>query len=119
MATTVDDVLLHTLGLADIWRPIPLECYRNYFVAGEGHHSWVALCAAEEAGLMKRRRRPGFLNESDVVFCATAAGEAHARGVAVSRRPRLTRDQQRYQRWLDITDVWDMSFGDWLRAGCP
>lgn len=102
MKSSPDDILLHTLGI----RPrhdtdYDREPYRNHYVAGPGH------------------RPPGFLGESDMLFACTDLGKARALSVRAKRRPKLTRGQLRYRRWLDISDCCpDLTFGQWLLDGC-
>lgn len=122
MTDTGDDlrvlnVLIHALGF-DRRRyevdGLPAEPYRNHFVAGPGHHSMPALEAAVERGLMVRGAAT-LCGEGSEVFCATPAGVAHARAAAMARRPRLTRSQRRYRRWLCADS--DRTFGEWLKDG--
>lgn len=68
------DLLHHTLGV----RPDRREPYRNYFVAGPGHHAQADLEALEAAGMMFRQRTPAFCDKDDVVFACTDAGRAYA-----------------------------------------
>lgn len=66
------ELLHHTLGLSIDRR----ESYRNYFVAGPGHHDMPDLEALEALGLMTRSRAPKFCADGDIVFRATDAGRA-------------------------------------------
>lgn len=97
------DLLHHTLGL----RVDRREPYRNYFVAGPGHHDMPDLEALESLGLMTRTRTPAFCNQSDIVFCTTEAGRA----LAIERLPEPPK-RTRYHEWLaqDGND----SFGEFL-----
>lgn len=67
-------VLHHTLGL----RPDLRESYRNYYLAGPGHHSQADLEALESAGLMKRVPTPAFCADGDITFVCTDAGRSYA-----------------------------------------
>ncbi len=108
-------VLLHMLGLTRSESP-----YRNHYVAGPGHHSSDALDRLVGAGLVEATRRPGFLLDDSINYRATDAGRAVALAEKERRRPRLTRSQERYRRWIDsgcADSGWP--FGDWIKAGCP
>lgn len=85
-------LLQHTLGLRIDRR----EPYRNYFVAGQGHHDMPGLEALESMGLMARARTPKFCDQSDIVFCTTDAGRA----LALERLPEPPQ-RTRYDEYLD------------------
>jgi len=106
-------ILFHTLGL----RPEAhkLECYRNHYVAGEGHPAQGRLKELESKGLMKQLRSPAFLAPGDTTWAATEAGKELAMREAVAREPKQTRGQRRYARWLESESP--MEFGEWLKAG--
>jgi hypothetical protein len=101
------ELLHHTLGLSERRR----ESFRNYFVAGEGHHDMHDLEALERAGLMERRATPGFLHAGDIVFAATDAG----RDQAISALPE-PREPTRYEDFL-AHDGCCGSFGEYLTNG--
>ena len=67
-------LLHHTLGL----RPDRREPFRNYFLAGPGHHDQSNLEALESAGMMRRNPAPKFCEPGDIVFVCTDAGKAYA-----------------------------------------
>lgn len=67
-------LLHHTLGV----NPERRNPYRNFFVAGPGHHDMDHLEALAAAGYMARGHRPAFLESDDVVFQCTDAGRAYA-----------------------------------------
>ena len=67
-------LLHHTLGL----RPDRRDPWRNYFVAGEGHHDQPDLEALEDAGLMRRQAAPAFCEPGDIVFVCTESGKIYA-----------------------------------------
>jgi len=116
-ADTVEDVLVHALGFGRRRYEVdglPAEPYRNYFVAGPGHHSMPALEAAVERGLMSRRPAP-LAGDDAEVFHATPEGVAVARAAAKARMPKLTRSQRRYRRFVNADP--GCTFGEWLRAG--
>jgi hypothetical protein len=64
-------------------------------------------------GLM-RQQAGGPLTGGDDAFFVTDAGKK----VALDGLPKLSRSQERYRRWLDVADVTNQSFGDYLKAGC-
>lgn len=97
------ELLHHTLGLSIDHR----ESYRNYFVAGPGHHDMPDLEALEALGLMTRSRAPKFCADGDIVFRATDAGRA----VALDSLPPPPK-RTRYGEWLDA-DCCE-SFGEFL-----
>lgn len=99
-------LLQHTLGLRIDRR----EPYRNYFVAGQGHHDMPGLEALEGMGLMARARTPKFCDQSDIVFCTTDAGRALALE-ALPEPPKHTK----YQEFVDADGCW--SFGEYLCGG--
>jgi len=110
-------ILWHSLGLSRHRRIY--EPYRNYYVAGPGHHSAGLLADLGAAGLMASRPGGSLLPSSSVVYVVTDEGRELAMDTFRSSLPKLTRGQKRYQRWLDYSDCGHMSFGEWLKAGCP
>ena len=104
------EILLHSLGLRD---PMIEESYRNYFVAGPGHDDLLRLLDLCWKGLMKEHPGPGpgFLNKDDRFFRATPLGIA----VALKHRPKITRAQCRYLRFLSVAEAWpDLTFREFL-----
>lgn len=97
------ELLHHTLGLSIDRR----DSYRNYFVAGPGHHDMPDLEALEALGLMARSRAPKFCADGDIVFHATDAGRA----LAIDSLPPPPKPT-RYDEWLDA-DCCE-SFGEYL-----
>lgn len=97
------ELLQHTLGL----RVDSRTSYRNYFVAGKGHHDMPALQALESLGLMRRASTPAFCHQEDIVFCATDAGRALAIE-ALPEQPKRTR----YEDFLTYDG--SISFGQYL-----
>lgn len=98
-------ILRHSLGLN-----YGKEIYRNHFCTNERTTDWPDCVALVDMGLMTRQKG-GALTGGDDVFYVTEAGEK----VALDSKPKLTRSQKRYQEWLKVSDVWDISFGDWLK----
>jgi hypothetical protein len=98
-------ILQHTLGLSERRR----DPYRNHFVAGERHSDMRHLEALEQAGLMERRRSPGFLADGDIVFAATDAG----RDAAIAALPE-PRKPTRYEEYLRADGCGGDSFGEFL-----
>ena len=104
-------ILQHALGLDDYGRG---ESYRNHFVAGEGHHDWVALLEHVAAGRMTQHS-PREIFGGSHCFTVTESGREYVRANS-PRPPKLTRAQRRYRQWLKIADVTGQSFGEWLRG---
>lgn len=102
------ELLQHTLGLSEHRR----EPYRNHFVAGNRHSDMRHLEALERAGLMERRRSPGFLADGDIVFAATDTGREIAIA-ALPDAPKLTPAKSRYQHYRDVSECYD-SFAEFL-----
>jgi len=108
-------LLLHALGLGE-YKHTP---YRNHFVAGPGHLDIPELDSLVKRGLMVVGRRPGMLPDDSIVYYVTDEGRRVALEIHRDCLPKLTRAQKRYDRWLEVSDYWNISFGDWLRKGCP
>lgn len=102
-------ILQHSLGLDDYGRG---SFYRNHYVAGPGHHSFDDCRALVASGLMTERL-PTALTGGDSSFHVTEAGK-----VAVATQspppPKLSRSQQRYQRYLAARDALGITFRQWL-----
>ena len=100
-------ILQHALGLDEYGRGKP---YRNHFT-GEN-----ADCRALVAlGYMRESPRfPSALSGGDPVFTATDEGRA-----AVFRDspepPKVSRSARRYEKWLAVSEVYCLSFGEFLR----
>lgn len=101
-------LLHHTLGLDERRR----EPWRNYFMAGDGHHDQPDLEALEAAGLMRRGRTPSFCDDGDVLFICTDAGKDYA----IEQLP-APRKRTRYQQFMD--DDYGHSFAEWLGIDLP
>ena len=99
-------ILRHSLGInhGD-------EMYRNHFCTNEATVDWPHCTALVEMGLMTRQKG-GTLTGGDDVFFVTDEGKQ----VALDSKLKLTLAQKRYRQWLNVADVFDISFGDWLKA---
>jgi len=96
-------LLHHTLGL----RVDQRGPYRNYFVAGPGHHDMPDLEALEKLGLMARGRPPAFCDQDSIMFMTTDAGRALALDT-LPDPPKRTR----YGEYL--AEEGNCSFGEFL-----
>lgn len=67
-------ILHHTLGVT----PERREPYRNYYMAGSGHHSMHLLETLEAVGFMRRSKPPAFCDQDDVLFSCTETGRSYA-----------------------------------------
>jgi hypothetical protein len=104
---TIDaqDTLLHMTGC----RAEDPEPRRNRYVGpadSPGLPELVAAGLAECLGVWRLAR--------EHAWRATPAGLAEAERLASSRAPKLTRAQRRYRRWLSLSDVYDVSFREFL-----
>jgi hypothetical protein len=114
--TTILHILQHALGRDEHGRnPNGGPDYRNHFCTGEGGTDFALCREAVAAGLM-REHAPSEISGGDHIFTVTDAGKAYVSEHSPPE-PKLTAGQQRYQRWLDISDVCDITFGEWLKAG--
>jgi hypothetical protein len=103
-------ILQHSLGCDPFGRGTR---YRNYFATGAGSIDHPHCLALTEAGLMTRHVAPKHFGGMDI-FYVTEAGE---RAMEEHSPPplKLTAAQRRYAAWLAISDVINISFGDWLK----
>ncbi len=111
-AETILAVLQHALGVDQFGRG---HQYREHFVCGEGHHSYDACVAAVEQGLMTRRE-PAMYAANGSLFLVTPAGRSWMTANSPPP-PKLTRSQQRYQRFLNADC--SMTFREWLDYDRP
>ncbi|KQM92264.1 hypothetical protein ASE70_14905 [Sphingomonas sp. Leaf22] len=109
---TILTVLQHSLGVDQYGRG---NQYRDHFVCGEGHDSYAACCAAVAQGLMTRRESALF-GDNGSLFRVTDAGRAWMAANSPAP-PKLTRSQQRYQRYLDADT--SLTFREWLDYDRP
>lgn len=108
--TTILDILQHALGRDQYGRGTD---YRNHFCAGEGSDDFKLCREAASQGLM-REYPPHEISGGDFVFMVTDAGKKYIAEHS-PRPPKLSRGQQRYQRWLAVSDARGVSFGEWLK----
>lgn len=102
-------ILRHTLGLPADGRGTP---YRNYFVAGPGHHDQTTLDSLVASGHMAlTESKPGFLAADDVLYHVTPIG----RDIAINTTPPPRRTK--YQEYLD-SEFGD-GFARWLGIDPP
>ena len=101
-------ILRHSLGLDAHGHGRP---YRNHYVAGGDD---VAVCDSLVALEHMSRRVGTELSGGAPTYHVTAKGRAAAAPTIRHKKP------TRYQVWLKLADAFsDLSFGDWLKAGCP
>lgn len=100
--------MLHALGL-DQWHAVP---YRNHYVTS-AEDPEIAPLVTE--GLMVEVPAPAFLPPGSRVFLATDAGKRAALAEHKRRYPPPPKARARYLHWLDIADVCDVKFGEYLR----
>ena len=113
--TTMLDILQHALGRDQYGKSRrDGEDYRNHYCAGEGCDSLVTCREAVALGLMTEHAARE-ISGGDPIFVVTGKGKAYIAEHSPAP-PKLTRGQERYRRWLSISDVRDISFGDWLKA---
>jgi len=105
-------ILQHSLGVDQFGRG---HRYRKHFVTGEGSLDHPACISLTEKGLMVRRDGSP-LTGGDDLFLVTPAGERHVTDHSPSPppKPKLTRSQLRYARYLDADS--GLSFGEWLKT---
>jgi hypothetical protein len=115
--STVLHILQHALGRDEhgrLSRGATKE-YRNHFCAGEGSADFSACREAVAQGLMTEHP-PRAISGGDYIFTVTPLGKAYV--VANSPDPpKVSRGRQRYRKWLDVSDAYDIKFGDWLKVG--
>lgn len=102
-------LLHHTLGV----RPESRTPYRNYFVAGPGHHDEPDLEALVAVGMMCYGAAPAFLDEDDVVYRCTEAGRAYA-----LEHLRPAPKKSRFQEFLAFDGGYE-TFADFLGIRVP
>lgn len=111
--TTILSILQHALGRNEYGHnPNGGPDYRNHFCAGGDD---VAVCReAVSQGLMVEHAARE-ISGGDPIFTVTDAGKAYVAEHSPPE-PKLTRGQERYRRWLQVSDCYpDMKFGDWLK----
>lgn len=103
-------ILQHSLGIDQFGQG---EQYRNHFVTGEGSKDHPDCMALVAAGLMNVRRAIKMFGDMDG-FTVTDAGRAYVAEHSPAP-PKLTRGQQRYREWLNVSDATGESFIDFCR----
>lgn len=103
-------ILQHALGVDQYGQG---EQYRSHFVTGEGSDDHADCMALVDAGLMTVRRAIRMFGEMDG-FTVTDAGRAYVAEHSPAP-PKLTRGQQRYREWLNVSDVTGESFIEFCR----
>ena len=101
------DTLLHMTGR----RAEAPEPRRNRYVGpadSPGLPELVAAGLVEGLGVWRLAR--------EHAWRATPAGLAEAERLASAREPKLTRAQRRYRRWLSLSDVYNVSFREFLTS---
>gem|GEM_PF-1643107 len=110
-------ILQHTIGFDEYGEsrdPSRPEGFRNHFVASEGHHDWQYIQQMLKLGLMKERPATAISGGSPWFF-VTEAGRQYVKTHS-AKRPKLTRGQERYQRFLHLSDVMpDLTFHEFVR----
>lgn len=111
--TTMLAILQHALGRDEYGKPRHGgEDYRNHYCAGGD-----ALTTCREAvsqGLMTEHAASA-ISGGDPIFTVTDKGKSYIAEHSPAP-PKLTRGQERYRKWLDVRDVYNVSFGNWLKA---
>jgi len=102
-------IIRHSLGLT-----YGDKIYRNHFVTGEGSTDYPHCRALVDKGLMRKGAASPLTGGMDAFF-VTDEGKA----LAIAAQPKLTRAQKRYREWLDVADVTNQSFGEWLKTRHP
>lgn len=98
------NVLFHTLGL-----DYGDECFRNHFLAGDGHHDQVHI----EGLLRKGHFETGKKANGGTYYHATLEASILARELKAAQEPKLTRSQARYRQYLKCDS--SMTFFEWIR----
>lgn len=109
-------ILQHTMGLDQYGRGAK---YRNHFVSCKGHHDQPEIDEMVSEGLMAQTNgiHPALLGgEDSYCFHVTASGERFIEKNS-PKPPRLTKAQQRGERWREYGDMFN-SFRDFLRWDC-
>lgn len=115
-------ILQHALGRDEhgrsphpVGKPVNDPDYRNHYCTGEGSAD-LALCREAVAQGLMVEHAPSEISGGDFIFTVTAAGKAFIAEHSPAP-PKVSRGKARYLRWLEVSDAYDVSFGDWLRAG--
>lgn len=105
-------ILQHSIGVDKYGRG---QQYRNHFVTGAESTDFPACAALVSRGLMADHG-PSKICGGMHVFVVTDEGRKF---VAENSEvpPKLTRSQKRYERWLNVADAVQMTFGEWIKRG--
>jgi hypothetical protein len=98
-----EQVLFHTLGL-----DYGDTCFRNSFLAGDGHHDQVHIEGLLRKGLFET----GKVANGGTYYYATLQASFMAKELKASREPKLTRSQARYRQYLKCDS--SMAFFEWI-----
>lgn len=109
--STILAILQHALGRDQYGHGTD---YRNHVVVGEGSADIVVCREAASQGLMTEHA-PSEISGGAPTFTVTDAGKAYIAEHS-PKPPKLTRGQVRYRRYLDVADVCDLTFGEWLKS---
>jgi hypothetical protein len=111
---TILHILQHALGRNEYGKnPDGQPDYRNHFCVGERTNDF-ALCREAVAQGLMREYPPSAISGGDHIFAVTDAGKAYIAEHSPPE-PKVTRGQQRYRRYLQIADMCDITFGEWLK----
>lgn len=119
--TTILDILQHALGRDQygrsphpVGKPVNDPDYRNHYCGGSGPD--LATCReAVSLGLMMEHA-PREISGGDYIFVVTDAGKAYIAEHS-PKPPTVSRGKARYLRYLEVADVCDWTFGEWLKKG--
>jgi hypothetical protein len=99
-------ILQHSLGVDQYGQGAQ---YRNHFCPGGND---VMRCEElESLGLMWRRTV-----FDDVCFHVSLKGKKFV-SVHSPKPPKLSKSKLRYLQWMDVADLYDFGFGEWLKRG--
>jgi hypothetical protein len=113
--STIIHILQHALGRDEFGQRKKhlTEDYRNHCVAGDGYHSRHLCEEAVRLGLMERNER-SVLSGGDHWFHVTDAGMKYVDENS-PKPPKKSRGERRYERFLEISDMYDITFGEFLK----
>jgi len=107
-------ILQHSLGLDEYGRG---TFYRNRYVVGPGCDGYTDCRALVDLGFMVEHP-PRALFGGMSCFCVTDEGRA-ACVLQSPRPPKASRGRRRYHEWLRVSDVSDITFGEWMKGKRP
>lgn len=109
--TTILDILQHALGRDQYGHGTD---YRNHYCVGSGPDLDTCREAVSQ-GLMTEHA-PREISGGDFIFVVTNAGKAYIAEHS-PKPPTMSRGKARYLRYLEVSDVCDWTFGEWLKKG--